>query len=48
MAIFKLQDGTKFYQWDRKRVLIVTDDRIDQVHFTNSTLEKAIVKDVYE
>lgn len=48
MAIFKLQDGTKFYQWDVKRKLIVTDDRIDQVHFTNSTLEQAIVVPVYE
>lgn len=48
MAIFKLQDGTKFYQWDVKRKLIVTDERIDQVHFTNTTLENAIVQDVHE
>lgn len=48
MAIFKLQDGTKFYQWDVKRKLIVTDDRIDQVHFTNSTLAQAIVVPVHE
>ena len=45
--IFSLQDGKHFYQWDRERVLLVLDEEVDQVHFTNDTVTRAIVKDVY-
>ena len=45
--IFSLQDGKHFYQWDRERVLLVLDDEVTQVHFTNDTVTRAIVKDVY-
>ena len=45
--IFTLKDGKHFYQWDRERVLLVLDDEVDQVHFTNDTVTKAIVKSVY-
>lgn len=52
MAIFKLLDGERFYQWDRGRKLEVTEEGIDQVHFTNKlvadTLDSAIVNDVYK
>ena len=46
--IFSLKDGKHLYQWDRERVLIVHDETIDQVHFENSAVTQAIIKDVYE
>ena len=45
--IFSLQDGKRFYQWDRERVLLVLNDEVNQVHFTNDRVTNAIVKDVY-
>lgn len=46
--IFSLKDGKHLYQWDRERVLLVSDPTINQVHFTNDTVTQAIKKDVCE
>ena len=46
--LLKIYDGrTSFWQWDTGQKLIVLDRTIDQVHFTNSNLNTAIVKEVY-
>lgn len=46
--IFKIYDGrTNFWQWDRKQKLIVLDDRIEQVHFSNKNMTHSIPRDVY-
>ena len=39
--MFKIQDGRKsFTQWDLNRKIIVEDDSITQVHFTNMYVMK--------
>ena len=46
--IFKIYDGrTNFWQWDRKQKLIVLDDTVEQVHFSNRNMSHAIKRDVY-
>lgn len=41
--MFCLNDGRKeLYQWDLDRVLIVTDGSVDEVHFANKTMSKAL------
>ena len=49
--MFKIQDGRKsFTQWDLNRKIIVEDDSITQVHFTNSNRigENALVCEVID
>lgn len=46
--IFKIYDGrTNFWQWDRKQKLIVLDEDITQVHFSNRNMTHSIKRDVY-
>lgn len=46
--IFKIYDGrTNFWQWDRKQKLIVLDEAITQVHFSNRNMTHSIKRDVY-
>lgn len=46
--IFKIYDGrTNFWQWDTKQKLIVLDDTITQVHFSNRNMTHSIKRDVY-
>lgn len=46
--IFKIYDGrTNFWQWDRKQKLIVLDDSIEQVHFSNRNMTHSIPRNVY-
>lgn len=46
--IFKIYDGrTNFWQWDTKQKLIVLDDRITEVHFSNRNMTHSIKKEVY-
>lgn len=48
-SMFKIYDGrTSFWQWDTKQKLIVLDDRVTEVHFSNRNMEHSITKDVYE
>lgn len=47
--IFKIYDGRKnFWQWDSNQKLIVLDDAITQVHFSNKNMKHSIERDVYE
>lgn len=47
--IFKIYDGrTNFWQWDRKQKLIVLDDSITQVHFSNRNMTHSIPRNVYK
>lgn len=47
--IFQIYDGRKnFWQWDTKQKLIVLDDTITQVHFSNKNMKHAVERDVYE
>ena len=47
--IFKIYDGrTNFWQWDRKQKLIVLDDAITEVHFSNRNMTHSIKSDIYE
>lgn len=46
--ILTLKDGKHLYQWDRERVLVVLDETIDEVHFTNDAVTRAIKKEVYD
>ena len=47
--IFKIYDGrTNFWQWDTGQKLIVLDESVNQVHFSNKDMTHAIKKDVYE
>ena len=47
--IFKIYDGrTNFWQWDTKHKLIVLDDTITEVHFSNRDMSHSITKYVYE
>ena len=46
--IFKIYDGrTNFWQWDRKQKLIVLDESITQVHFSNRNMTHSVKRDVY-
>jgi hypothetical protein len=46
--IFKIYDGrTNFWQWDVKQKLIVLDDRITEVHFSNRNMSHSIKRDIY-
>ena len=46
--IFSFKNGENFYQWDKGRVLILSDPEVDQVHFASEAVTQAIEKDVYE
>ena len=46
--MFKIYDGREtFYQWDINQKLIVTDDSITEVHFSNRTDNLSLVRDIY-
>jgi hypothetical protein len=46
--IFKIYDGrTSFWQWDTKQKLIVLDDRITEVRFSNRNMEHSKRRPVY-
>lgn len=45
--LFKIYDGRNyFWQWDTNQKLVVLDDTIDEVHFSNKNMTHAIPKDV--
>ena len=47
--IFKIYDGrTNFWQWDTRQKLIVLDDRITEVCFSNSGMEHSIRRPISE
>ena len=47
--IFKIYDGrTNFWQWDTKQKLIVLDENITEVHFSNRNMTHSIPRNVYE
>lgn len=47
--IFQIYDGRRnFWQWDTKQKLIVLDDTITQVHFSNKNMKHSVSRDVYE
>lgn len=47
--IFKIYDGrTNFWQWDRKQKLIVLDDTVTEVRFSNRDMTHSIPRKVYE
>lgn len=47
--IFKIYDGrTNFWQWDTGQKLIVLDDTITEVHFSNRDMNHSIQRSVYE
>lgn len=47
--IFKIYDGrTNFWQWDTGQKLIVLDDSITEVHFSNRDMNHSIQRNVYE
>lgn len=47
--IFKIYDGrTNFWQWDTKQKLIVLDNSITEVHFSNRNMTHTIPRNVYE
>ena len=46
--IFKIYDGrTNFWQWDRKQKLIVLNEGITEVHFSNRNMTHSIKRNVY-
>lgn len=46
--IFKIYDGrTSFWQWDRRQKLIVLDDSITEVHFSNRNMTHSLTRDVH-
>ena len=46
--IFKIYDGrTNFWQWDTRQKLIVLDESVTEVHFSNRDMEHAKKKTVY-
>ena len=46
--IFKIYDGrTSFWQWDTGQKLIVLDDSVTEVHFSNRNMEHSKPKKVY-
>lgn len=47
--LFKIYDGrTNFWQWDTKQKLIVLDENVTEVHFSNRDMNHSIKRDVYE
>ncbi len=47
--IFKIYDGrTNFWQWDTGQKLIVLDDSITEVHFSNRDMNHSITRNVYD
>ena len=47
--IFKIYDGrTNFWQWDTGQKLIVLDDTVTEVHFSNRNMEHSKKKTVYK
>lgn len=47
--MFKIYDGrTNFWQWDTNQKLIVLDNSITEVHFSNRDMSHSITKYVYE
>ena len=47
--IFKIYDGrTNFWQWDTGQKLIVLDDSVTEVHFSNRDMEHSKRKQVYK
>lgn len=47
--IFKIYDGrTNFWQWDTNQKLIVLDETITEVHFSNRDMNHSITRQVYE
>lgn len=47
--IFKIYDGrTNFWQWDTGQKLIVLDDSVTEVHFSNRNMEHSKKKTVYK
>lgn len=45
--MFKIYDGREtFYQWDINQKLIVDDDSITEVHFSNRTNSYSLVCDI--
>ena len=46
--IFKIYDGrTNFWQWDTRQKLIVLDESITEVHFSNRGMDHSIKRNVY-
>jgi hypothetical protein len=46
--IFKIYDGrTNFWQWDKKQKLIVLNESVTEVHFSNRNMTHSIKRDVY-
>lgn len=46
--IFRIYDGRNyFWQWDTNQKLIVLDETVDEVHFSNRDMTHAISKDVF-
>lgn len=46
--IFKIYDGRNyFWQWDTNQKLIILDETVDEVHFSNKGMTHAISKDVF-
>lgn len=46
--IFKIYDGrTNFWQWDTRQKLIVLDETITEVHFSNRGMDHSIKRNVY-
>ena len=46
--IFKIYDGrTSFWQWDTGQKLIILDDSVTEVHFSNRNMEHSKRKQVY-
>lgn len=47
--VFKIYDGrTNFWQWDTKQKLIVLDEIVTEVHFSNRDMSHSITRQVYE
>lgn len=45
--LFKIYDGRNyFWQWDTNQKLIVLDETVDEVHFSNKDMTHSITKDV--
>lgn len=48
-SIFKIYDGrTNFWQWDTNQKLIVLDEKVTEVHFSNRDMNHSITRNVYE
>lgn len=46
--IFKIYDGrTNFWQWDRKQKLVVLNESVVEVHFSNRNMRHSIKRNVY-